>query len=262
MNILENMVNSISGSVDKAILCVKKPVLSNKEECGYSVKDSTSAIDLQAKLMAIKKDGMFSFSSQAQNLAKQSGYHVLKVKYNPSKIRLDSRAGSMIRSGPGGEGTNTLSQVVVPAETYMSFELIFDEENHQDAFMFDKFTNVSAGALVSDVSSAVKNGAKGGYSVKEEVEAMIGMLTQSETREIVFYWSEMVFAGELVSLDAKYTMFNTLGNPIRAVVGVTIRESEDNVKKTNGAYWEKSFNTLMRKGSVLQEKATSVLNLR
>ena len=256
MNFMENMINSISGSVDKAIICVKKPVADKKT--GFSVGGAASSIKLQADLASIKKNGMFSFHTQAETMAKKSGYHVLKVKYNPSKISFDSRAGSFIQQS--SVVTNNLSQVIVPAQTYMSFEIIFDDENHQDAFMFDKFTNVSAGAVVSDVASVVKNVKDGGYSVKEEVEAMIGMLTQSETRQMIFYWSEMVFAGELVALDAQYTMFNTLGNPIRAVVKLTLRESEEALNGENN-YWDNALDKLERKGSVL-DKAANLINFR
>ena len=83
-------------------------------------------------------------------------------------------------------------------------------------------------------------------SVKEEVEAMIGMMTQSETRQVVFYWSEMVFAGEVISLDVRYTMFNVAGNPIRAVVRLTVRESTETGKSE---YWTKAFDDLEREGS-------------
>lgn len=256
MNLLENVASSISGSVDKAILCIKKPISNNNNNTGINVSASKSTINLQAQLTALKKNGMFSFGTQAEEKAKANGYHVLKVKYNPSKISFSSRAGSFIQPGPGGEATNTLSQVVVPAETYMNFELLFDKENHQDAFMFDKFTNLSTGAIVSDAAGIVKDG---GYSVKEEVEAMIGMMTQSETREVVFYWSEMVFAGEIVSLDARYTMFSPSGNPIRAVVRVTLRESAHS--GTSGAYWNEAFNKLGQQGSKL-DKATNLLNFK
>lgn len=256
MNLLENAINSISGSVDKAILCIKKPVSTNTNSSGFQVNNAKSVVDLQAKLTAIKKNGMFSFRTQAEQIAKDNGYHVLKVKYNPSTISFSSRAGSFIQPGPGGPGTNTLSQYVVPAETYMSFEIIFDDENHQDAFMFDKFTNVSAGAVVSDVSGAIKNVKNGGYSVKKEVEAIIGMMTQSETRQVVFYWSEMVFAGEVVSLDAKYTMFNSLGNPIRAIVRFNLREAAEGGKDNP---WDKALDNLERKGNAL-DKASNLLN--
>lgn len=255
MNLGENIASSISGSVDKAILCIKKPV-TNSNNAGTAGKKTANAIDLQAKLASIKKGGMFSFRKQAEELAKTNGYHVLKVKYNPSKISINSRAGSFIQPGPGGESTNIISQVVVPAQTYMSFEIIFDEENHQDAFMFDKFTNLSAGAVVSDVAGAVKNAKAGGYSVKEQVEAMIAMLTQSETRQVVFYWSQMVFAGEVVSLDAQYTMFNTLGNPIRAVVRLSLQESEE-----GSSYWNNALDRFGREGNKL-DKVSNLLNFK
>jgi len=269
MNLGENIASSISGSVDKAILCIKKPVtntnklgangqqlVTNNNNSGVGVNQAVNAIDLQAKLTSIKKGGMFSFRKQAEELAKTNGYHVLKVKYNPSKISISSRAGSFIQPGPGGESTNIISQVVVPAQTYMSFEIIFDDENHQDAFMFDKFTNVSAGAAVSDIAGVVKNAKDGGYSVKEQVEAMIGMLTQSETRQVVFYWSQMVFAGEVISLDAQYTMFNSLGNPIRAVVRLSLQESEG-----GHSYWNNALDKFGREGSKL-DKASNLLNFK
>ena len=258
MNLGENIASSLSGSIDKAILCVKKPV-TNINNVGAGTKAANS-IDLQAKLASIQKNGMFSFRKQAEAMAKDNGYHVLKVKYNPSKISFDSRAGSFIQPGPGGESIHSLSQVIVPAQTYMSFEIIFDDENHQDAFMFDKFTNLSAGAVVSDIAGAVKNAKAGGYSVKEEVEALIGMLTQSETRQVVFYWSEMVFAGEVVSLDARYTMFNTLGNPIRAVVRFSLREAEE-AGRGGSSYWDNALNKFGRKGSGL-DKISNLTNFK
>lgn len=256
MNILENIASSLSGHVEKAILCVKKTGNSGEK----SANTSLNAIDLQAKLASIEKNGMFSFNKQAESNAKTSGYHVLKVKYNPSSISIDSRAGSFIQPVPGGEGTNMISQITIPAQTYMSFEILFDAENHQDAFMAEKFTNLSAGAFVSDVAGIVKNVKDEGYSVKEEVEAMIGMLTQSETRQVVFYWSQMAFAGEVVSLDARYTMFNTIGNPIRAVVRVTIQESEKQMQGSN-SYWNTAFDQLGKQGSKL-DKVSNLMNFR
>lgn len=245
MSVDNNMAKSFAGSIDKAILCIKKPV-NNDTKVGINVSKSKNPVDLHAKLASMEKNGAFSLLKDAEKVARDNGYHVLKVKYNPSRISFSSRAGSFIQPGPGGPSTNTLSQYIVPAETYMSVEILFDDVNAQDAFMFDKFTNISTGAIVSDVSSAVKHVKEGGYSVKEEVEAMIGMMTQSETRQVVFYWSEMVFAGEVISLDVRYTMFNVAGNPIRAVVRLTVRESTETGKSE---YWTKAFDDLEREGS-------------
>ena len=318
MNLGENLVRSVSGSVDKAILCVKKPtgdrvnvvetnektgkfyVSGEKYLFGADTKDATSLqmelenfeiknkklkeIDNTAQKLAEQKGGMFTLGtsgkklptetkpatqgnssteetiSSIESIVKKSGYQIFKVKYNPSKIQIESRAGSFLQPGPGGPGTNTLSQIIMPAQTFMNFEILLDEENHQDAFMFDKVTNLSIGAGVSDVAGIVKNLKNDeGYTVRPLVEALIGILTQSETRQVVFFWSEMAFAGEVVSIDAKYTMFNPIGNPIRAVVKLTIRQgSEEQVDET---YWNNAFDN-MGEGNSWQSKVNNLLNFR
>ena len=284
MNIGENLARSVSGSVDKAILCVKKPdwnkpmkavwdqdkkkITGYKFDFGENPTKATSlqtklanlkAIDKMAKEAASQKGGLFSFGSSVEEAVNKSGYHMLKVKYNPSKIQIDSRAGSFLQ--PGGEGTNTMSQIILPAQTFMNFEILLDEENHQDAFLFDKVTNLSAGALVSDAAGIVKNVKDDeGYTVRPLVEALIGLLTQSETRQVVFFWSEMAFAGEVVSIDARYTMFNPSGNPIRAVVKITIQQSSE--KDIDNTYWDKAFDNLGNGGSGIQGKVNNLLNFR
>ncbi len=316
MNFGENLVRSVSGSVNKAILCVKKPtgdrvkVVEGKTNKFYvagekylfdaDTKDATSlqmelanfvrnkkkrkAIDNTAQKLAEQKGGMFTLGASGQQLStetnpaaqgnsstektvssiesivKKSGYHIFRVKYNPSKIQIESRAGSFLQPGPGGPGTNTLSQITMPTQTYMNFEILLDEENHQDAFMFDKVTNLSIGAGVSDIAGIVKNLRNDeGYTVRPLVEALIGILTQSETRQVVFFWSEMAFAGEVVSIDARYTMFNPIGNPIRAVVKLTILQgSEEQVDET---YWNNAFDN-MGEGGNWQSKVNNLLNFR
>lgn len=262
MNILENALRSVSGSVDKAILCVRKPAKakSGKKKIGTAQRP----IDLQAKLLSQKQKGTFSFLKSVTETVEESGYHVLKVKYNPARIQIDSRAGSFIQSGPGGAGTNTLTQITMPAQTMMSLELLFDEENHADAFMFEKATNLSAGALVSDVAGAVKNITGEGYTVRPIVEAVIGMLTQSETRQVVFYWNQMAFSGEVTNVDAVYTMFSPLGNPIRATVRLLIQQGEHGSireKKRENNYWDQAFDKLDGSGSNIAGKVGNLLNI-
>lgn len=265
MNILENAARSITGSVNKAILCVRKPAKAVVKENGnHQLKGLTNKrpVDLQAALLAENKGGAFSFLKSKTETAESYGYHVLKVKYNPSKIHFESRAGSFIHPGPGA---NTLTQVTMPAETSMSVELLFDEENHADAFLFEKVTNLSVGAAVSDVAGVVKNVAGEGYTVKPLVEALMGMLTQSETRQVVFYWSQMAFAGEVTNIDAVYTMFNPIGNPIRATVRLTIQQGEHGTireRKREGNYWNQAFDKLDGGGSTIAEKAGNLLNFR
>lgn len=265
MNLGENIVRSITGSVEKAILCVKKPsTMVDVKKIDETTKQVTDEIigrkfDLSdSKATSLQSQLMGLSQSKKKEAAINNGYHIIKVKYNPSKIQIDSRAGSFIQQG---QGTKTMTQINMPAQTYMSLEILFDEENPQDAFMFEKATNLTTGALVSDVAGVVKNLRNDeGYTVRPQVEAFMGLLTQWETRQVVFYWRDMIFAGELVSVDARYTMFNTMGNPIRAVVRLSIceepQEEEDNL------YWNKAFENFGRDKSGIQEKTSNLLNFR
>ena len=275
MNLGENLVRSVSGSVEKAILCVKKPdwnkpmLQDTDKDTGkvtglrFDLTGAKKATTLQTQLadLAKQKGGMFALGASVEKKVKDCGYQIFKVKYNPSKIQMDSKAGSILQSGPCGEGTNTKTQIIMPAQTFMNFEIILDEENHQDAFMFDKVSNLSGGAIISDAAGVVKNFQdEEGYTVRPLVEALIGCLTQAETRQVVFFWSEMAFAGEVVSIDARYTMFNPIGNPIRAVVRFTIKQgSEENVDET---YWENAFDAMGKGGSGWQGKVNNLLNFR
>lgn len=246
MGILTNLVGSVTGSIDKALLCVKKPApattapgLINR----VMQLNSVSNVDLQARLAVAQgnRRNIVSSFAAVQGIAKTSGYHVIQVKYNPSKIGISAAGGSFMEAGAGGAGTNTLTQVTMPTQTVMRVELVFDDENHPDAFMWEKYTNLTAGALVSDASALAKTVMGRGYSVQAQIEGMIALLSQSETRQVVFYWSDLSYAGEVTSVDAKYTMFNPQGNPIRGNVTLSIQQGGEDA---TGEYWDKAFEKL------------------
>ena len=220
MGLISNVVSSVTGKIDKALLCVKKPaaakvntgINSMHGAVGASLDTglfpllggASSNVDLRAKMAASQKGFLSSFTSM-KNVAKQEGYHVMEVKYNPSRIRIQSHGGNQLMPGPAGAGANMQMQSTIPAMTTMQVELLFDDMNKQDAFMMEKFSDVSAGAIVSDISGVVKNVIGDGYTVQREIEGIIALITQSETRQVVFYWGDMAFAGEVIGIEAKYT---------------------------------------------------------
>ncbi len=243
-----NLAGSITGSIDKALLCVKKPAAANVSR-GIADRvmrlNSVSNVDLQARLAAAqgsRKNIVSSFSA-VMDIAKPAGYHVIQVKYNPSKISLSAAGGSFMEAGAGGAGTNTLTQITMPTQTVMRVELVFDDENHPDAFLWEKYTNLTAGALVSDAAALGKTIMGKEYSVQAQIEGMIALLSQSETRQVVFYWSDLSYAGEVTSVEAKYTMFNPQGNPIRGIVTLSIQQGGED-EPQSGVYWDKAFDTL------------------
>lgn len=271
MGILSNIVGSLTGSIDKALLCVKKPAppsVSSGLVNRVMRLNSVSNVDLQARLAVAQKNrrNIISSFASVQTIANTSGYHVLQVKYNPSTIGISAMGGSFMEPGAGGAGANTLAQVTMPTQTVMQVELIFDDENHPDAFMWEKYTNLTAGALVSDAAALAKTIAGRGYSVQAEIEGMIALLSQSETRQVVFYWSDLCYAGEVTGVNAKYTMFNPQGNPIRGTVTLSIQQGDTDSDGSGGEYWDKAFEDLFMKGdfragSVL-DSLGSVINLR
>lgn len=271
MGILSNIAGSITGSIDKALLCVKKPALPSVSAGIVNQVmrlNSLSNVDLQARLAVAqqnRKNIVSSFTS-VQTIAKAGGYHVLQVKYNPSTIGMSAYGGSFMEPGAGGAGTNTLTQVTMPTQTFMQVELLFDDENHPDAFMWEKFTNVTAGALVSDTAAIAKTVMGKGYSVQAQIEGMIALLSQSETRQVVFYWSDLCYAGEVTAVNAKYTMFNPQGNPIRGSVTLSIQQGDVDADGSGGEYWDKAFEELFKNGDFnagsLANSVGSIVNLR
>lgn len=243
-----NLLGSITGSIDKALLCVKKPVAANVSR-GIADRvtrlSSMNNVDLQARLIAAQgtRTNIVSSFNTVMSVAKPAGYQVIQVKYNPSKISLSAAGGSFMEAGAGGAGTNTLTQVTMPTQTVMQVELLFDDENHPDAFMWEKYTNLTAGALVSDAAALAKTIMGRGYSVQAQIEGMIALLSQSETRQVVFYWSDLCYAGEVTAVGAKYTMFNPQGNPIRGTVTLSIQQGGVD-ELASASYWDKAFDRL------------------
>lgn len=288
MNLVSNLASSISGKVDKALLCVKKPSAVDVNNANNVFKADLFAsqfalsgeelvaeggaltnVDLRAKLVANAKSNIFNSSfTSVTEIASASGYHTMEVQYNPSSIRINAHGKNMLMPGPGGGGVNMQMQTTIPAMTTMSVQLLFDAVNPQNAFMFDKFTNLTTpGAIVSDIAGGIKDGKFGGYSVQYQVEALIALILQAESREVVFYWGDMAFAGEIINMDASYTMFNPEGDPVRAVFNMTIKEGTDvGQNSSNGEkYWNDAYKEMLQGRSAV-DKVTAglgnILNLK
>lgn len=269
MGLLSNVTSSITGKVNKALICVKKLSAAElNKDLGGKISSQNlpmaggalSNVDLRAKLAAARKGFLSDFTSM-KKVAETQGYHVMEVKYNPNRIRLYSNSGNQIMSGPGGVGTSMQVQAVTAAATTMQVELLFDDTNIQDAFMMEKFSNITAGSAVTDVAGAVRNARGEGYTVQHQIEGMIALITQSETRQIVFYWGDMAFAGVVTSIDAKYTMFNPLGYPVRGTVNLTIHEGGPDGDGSGGAYWDDAYETMLKGGDIMGKLNSALGNL-
>lgn len=250
---VQNMVDSLSGNLPKAILCVRD--LSQVSKDTTIQETAQKAKELQKKLlksteealngrMENRRIGSESFRSltSKNGIMVDSGYLALEVQYNPNAIYLETQAGKQVQYSGGdlGNGSNNqITQIIQPVATTMSFQLVFDDMNPQDAFMLENIAP-TVGNTISGVSDVIKK-KKGGYSVQAQLDGLMSLLTQDVTRQVIFYWARMCFRGELVSVNNRYTMFNKDGNPIRGVVELSIRQGNEGEYRYDERYWEEAF---------------------
>lgn len=248
--LVQNLTSSITGNIPKAILCVRQMM-------GNDSLDTAKAADsLQKKLLAGTRKTLEqgagdrilasqTFGSLTKgNVMTGSGYLAMEVQYNPSSIHMETLAGRQVDySGGnlGGKSVNQIVQTTHPVSTTMSFQLIFDDMNPFDAFMLENLAPTTVGNIVSAAGSGVRKKAEGGYSVQAQVDGLMALLTQVETRQVIFFWAEMCFRGELTSVSTRYTMFNRDGNPIRGVVELTIRQGNEKEFGYDTTYWDQAF---------------------
>jgi len=237
----QQVLSSITGNIPKAILCVRQM---QRED---SIKDTArDAASLQKKLLKGTERALasqtFGNLTKPEGIVEGSGFLALEVQYNPSSIYMETQAGRQVQYSGGDLGSasnNQIVQVVQPVSTTMSFQLIFDDMNPSDAFMLEN-TALTAGNVTSGIGNAVRN-KKGAYSVQAQIDGLISLLTQDETRQVIFFWAKMCFRGELTSVNTRYTMFNKVGNPIRGVVDLSIRQGDEKQYGYDEIYWDQAF---------------------
>lgn len=259
-SIAENLVNSLSGNVPKAILCVRNiktlEQITSRDGAEErlrkkraNMKDTLDAAkDLQDAFMKATENalsGTVSSKARKNLLGQDQAYLAMEVQYNPSSIQMQTATGSQLDYSGGSMGNmanNMIIQNIVPTSTTMNVQLIFDEVNMYDAFMVNN-VNSPVGAIAQAAKYAVEKE----YSVQHQIEGILSLLTMDVTRQVVFYWSKMCFRGELTAVQANYTMFNKSGNPIRGVVNLSIRQGEQ-AELFESSYWGKAYENLFTKG--------------
>ena len=273
-----NLGNSILGSATKAALLVRR--MNPKDMIAAAVNDAISAA--QAAIYA--GDAAAGAAATAGGLMSMIGgssggmrgkelinfvrvnkdWDYFEFQYNPETIYLSSQVGSyMSRQGAPESGLTQITMTDVPAQTTMNFRVYFYDINNADAFLQDKLI-LSASALIKDVAGLVCT-----YSVQTPVEGLVSLVNQYATRQAIFVFGDVVFYGEIENVNAQYTMFSPGGNPIAAVVDMSIRQQTAVVKDEDGCevsnmgfdYWDSAFTKLFGKPGVDQEvDGTSLLD--
>lgn len=244
-DILANAVSGITGNIAKAVIFVRdvKP-----GERATVAEGTSKAEELQKKLLERTKQALSSTSYSSitgkKGMMTNSGFLALEVQFNPNTIHMETVAGVEVEYEGGNLGSRSANQIVQikhPASTTMNFELIFDDVNPADAFMLENLAP-ALGNLTSNVASAVKKIKEQDYGVQNIIDGFMSLLTRDITRQIIFFWGKTCFAGELIGVSSRYTMFNKKGRPIRGVVQLSIRQGEDAQYTQGKDYWSDAFN--------------------
>lgn len=264
---VSGLVSGITGNINKAYLLLHRPELNPADEqstdgSGVLSGLSGAAAKLQSsvgaagKSLGISGSGFNALSVDASltDIVNSADYLPVQVQFNPSSISFQGMGGEIRRESVGGAGENQFQQFDTPSETVMSMELIFDDTNNKDAFMMDaelpllsEITSVGGLTQRIEQGAAALTGKK--YSVQDATELFIAAMAQNFTRLVGFAWNKLIFWGELVGVNVQYTMFNKEGAPIRARVGVQIRQ--DQAVGSDDPYatekeWEKAFENLFQ----------------
>jgi len=280
---LQNMVRSITGNAVKAVLCIRNPKAVKKENDSEK-KDSANELEqaindintINSELMKKAEASLSGKSASStykdiKGIVEKNSYIALEVQYNPSTLKLSTSAGMQTKYG-GDASDLTVQTVPTPAATDLSFDLIFDDCSSQDAFMLEgnAVTNSSFGNMYQAGKSAVV----GKYSVQRQMEGLLAMLTLDSARNVIFFWADMSFRGEVTALSTTYTMFNKKGYPVRGNVSMTIRQgdgSEDadereKIRKYDETYWNKAFDRLftddIKEPSTMDKLSNNLFNLK
>lgn len=279
---MQNLGRSLTGNAVKAVLCVRAPKVVEKEndpEKKDSLKELEKAIKdvntINDKLMEMAEESLkgrkaSSTYSDIKDIVEGNDYIALEVQFNPSTLRLTTSAGMQTKYGEDAADL-TVQSVPAPAATDLSFELLFDDVNSQDAFMLadNAITNTSTG----NVYQAIKSAAKSKFSVQRQMEGLLALLSLDSARNVIFFWADMSFRGEVTAISNTYTMFNKKGYPVRGKVGMTIRQgdgSEDadereQIRKYDESYWNKAFDRLFTadiKKTTVDKLSNNLLNLK
>ncbi len=246
----QNVKNSLSGNISKAVLCLRDPekITANDEDTIADAEKANDAIlkKTQAKLKK-PSSGVVTLDDIEGDVT-TNGFIPFQVQYNPGSIRLNSSAG--MHYNRTGEGANSQIEMheAIPATT-LSCELLFDDTNIMDAFMLENnpITNLSVG----NTYNAIKSAAHGDYSVKEQIEGFTALFASGATKQVIFFWSNMSFNGELVGAESRFTMFNKAGHPIRGTVSISIRQGMLNPAhyKAERIYWNNAFDRAFSGGA-------------
>ena len=164
-----------------------------------------------------------------------------EFQYNPATLRLYSVNGK-VQEKNNMSSSEQLHIMKFQGKSKLSFDIIFDDCDNMNAFMFNEVSNFNLTGAANKVKSLVQNGGNT-HSVRKRMDAIMSLLSTPSTQQVVFFWSRMVFRGTITSVSNRFTMFNPEGNPIRGQMHIEITQDKKYKDKLyDEQYWTRAFN--------------------
>ena len=220
----QDVAEGVGLDTKKAVLCVLNPNLktdfakvnisteNGKEKRQYAITQLVEdANALQNKLLG---DAQQSLTSKAistvlgkggtsqsgksarqakKDMANEKYFLPFEVQYNPTSLRLETVGGAQEykqNTQNGLKYADEIKMVKNDTNTYLSFQLVFDDTVIGDAFMLE------TGSLISNTAAEkITDLVKGnqGHSVQPQVDMLIAALAKAPTRQMIFFWANMCF---------------------------------------------------------------------
>lgn len=245
-----------------AVSDVAKSVIGMVEKAKLIIHETSGAEKLNSQKVSETTIGMLSGASSPTAGANLRS-HAMTVQYNPSSLTIQANAEAIpFKYLQANVDEGVPNQNLRPPQVVLSVELIFDDMNTQDAFMMDRM-RLSADALIQD-GAAIAKEFKGGYTVQPQTNALLATLMRANTKTVTFAWADMAFTGQVIEVEAQYTMFSPSGRPVRSMVHLNIAQQVES--QADSDYWEKAMDKTFEKNGVfsgkgLGQKVGNILNL-
>ena len=260
-------------STKKAILCMVNPSLANEYNT-FSIgpekqKNNVKLFELAEKANEKEKELLANAESALKIsdvagklpgfLKKSDTFVEFEVQYNPNSLRFEATAGEQvyIQNTQKSAYADELKKINSKTTISLDFQLVFDDLQIGDAFSLDTGSLISntAAEKVKDFTKAVQ-GKSTKHTVQPQMDMLVAAIARASTRQVIFFWSNMSFRGEITIVNARYTMFNTKGNPIRGVIDCRIVQNAEMAElKYDDKYWNKKFDKVFKEGSPISASA-------
>ncbi len=253
--IILDFINKLFGGEDedgndvklaKAILCIPDINKAQKGSSGGADNSiaGAAALALEGAYRQSKNEG----ASQAQlnSKVKDKGYKAFEVQFNPVELSFDVQA-QFPDKKQNGQVDKDVYIVSKSVKNVMTLPLIFDASQTTSAFIWDKRNALANGSLTQKLKASSVAEAISSKSVQKQIDGLLSLINNSVTRNVVFIWGEMTISGMITGEEIKYEMFDTMGNPIRGIVTLSITVFHGIEESDNAKYMDKAFDKLFEK---------------